>query len=73
MTRQPSIKLTGRVGTAHCKLATIPPDTSSGPLDKFTSEVAVQYAASSRGQLVVDFADLDIREGILEQLGYSSQ
>ena len=32
--------------------------------------VAVRYEASGRGQLVVDFADLDILEGVLDRLGY---
>ncbi|MFZ1493356.1 MAG: ParB N-terminal domain-containing protein [Candidatus Competibacter denitrificans] len=38
--------------------------------EQLGTPVAVRYDASGGGQLVIDFADLDVLEGVLERLGY---
>jgi len=34
--------------------------------------VTIRYDTDGRGQLIVDFVDLEILEGVLERIGYQS-
>ena len=41
--------------------------------ERLGTPVTIRYGADGRGQLIVDFADLEILEGVLERLGYPSR
>jgi ParB family chromosome partitioning protein len=38
--------------------------------ERLGTRVTIRYGDGGQGQLIVDFADLEILEGVLERLGY---
>ena len=40
--------------------------------ERLGTPVTLDYGADGRGRLIVEFADLEILEGVLERLGYRS-
>lgn len=41
--------------------------------DRLGTRVTVTHGADGRGQLIVEFADLEILEGVLERMGVRSR
>jgi len=62
---------------AGIRSATSAPDPDRARLEadlaeRFGTPVTIDYGADGRGRLIVEFADLEILEGVLERLGYRS-